>query len=119
MTTIKGPGQLPPSPPGTAPAQADSVRAVSGSPAGATQATGADAASATRAPEATDAIGRIAQALGDGSLTVEQAMERLVDHALTGLDGRLTTTERTELLALLRDALADDPALGALRESLR
>lgn len=86
---------------------------------GPNQTAGVDAASAARGAQAPDAIGRIAQAVGDGSLTVEQAMERLVAHAVTGLEGRLTTTERTELLALLREALADDPALGALRESLR
>ena len=95
------------------------MREVSGPAGGPTPSAGVDAASAAHAAPAPDAIGRIAQALGDGSLTVEQAMERLVDHAVTGLESRLTATERTELLALLREALADDPALGALRESLR
>ena len=67
-----------------------------------------------------DAIGQLAHSVRAGNLSVEQAMERLLEHAVSGVQVRLSETERAELVALLRSALAQDPALiSALQESLR
>ena len=84
-----------------------------------TAATPVDAVPAAPGPGGVDAIGQIAESLRAGSLGLDEAMERLLDHAVAGVRGRLTETERADLLSLLRDALAHDPALGALRETLR
>jgi hypothetical protein len=119
VTSIKGPAHLPLSPtPDTGPSGPDAIGHVAELPSAA-EVTGAGAASSARGAGAADAIGALAQAIGDGSLTVEQAMERLVEHAVRGIDRHLTAPERAELIGLLREALADDPSLGELRASLR
>ena len=119
MTRIKGPGQLPKPPAGSAGAELDATRVVPGSSAGATPVADARGVPASHAVAPGDAIARIARELGEGSLDVEQAMERLLEHSVADAQGQLTEIERSELVALLREALAEDPALGALRESVR
>ena len=106
-------------PVGTVGSQVDAARGVAGSPAGSTQVADAGGVSSARAVDSNDAIARISRELGEGSLDVEQAMERLLEHSVADVHKRLTEVERSELLSLLREALAEDPALGALRESVR
>jgi hypothetical protein len=61
----------------------------------------------------------MAQELGQGKLSVEQALDRLVERAASGPSQNLSEAERADLRSLLRDALGADPTLGALREELR
>lgn len=77
------------------------------------------AAEAVTAPGATDALAEIARAVAEGTLSVDAAVEHLVERAVGPLTASLTAVEREELVTLLRDVLAQDPALGALRASLR
>lgn len=118
MSSIKPPGSLPGVP--LAPEAAAST------PASATQDVSKSAASAR--PEAaasvggsaaSDALAEIARAVAEGTLSVETAVERLVERAVGPFVPRLSEAERDELVALLRDALAHDPALGSLRDSVR
>jgi hypothetical protein len=118
VTSIKVPGHGLPPLPESGLDRAQAPRGASGAGA-ATTATSVDAVPVARGVEGSDAIGQIAQSLRSGSIGVEEAKERLLDHAVAGVQGRLTEMERADLLALLRDALAQDPALGALRETLR
>lgn len=68
---------------------------------------------------AADALTEIARAVAEGTLSVEAAVERLVERAVGPLATSLSAVEREELVTLLRDVLAHDPTLGALRDSLR
>jgi hypothetical protein len=58
----------------------------------------------------------LARAVERGQLTMTQAVERLVEQTLGTLPGPLTELERSELAQLLRQALAEDPTLGAMQE---
>ena len=71
------------------------------------------------APVSPDAVADIARAVAAGTLPLDAALEQLVERAVGPMVSKLSEAERDELVALLRDALAHDPALGALRESLR
>ncbi len=65
-----------------------------------------------------DPLAAMAQELGQGKLSVEQALDRLVERAASGPSQNLSEAERADLRSLLRDALGADPTLGALREEL-
>jgi hypothetical protein len=65
-----------------------------------------------------DPVGELAQAVRAGSLSAEQAIERLVERAATAMARNLSEAQRTELTAVLRAALQSDPALRELREAL-
>lgn len=82
-------------------------------------AVGTGAAEPVAATGATDALAEVARAVAEGTLSVEAAVEHLVERAVGPLAASLSPVEREELVTLLRDVLAHDPALGALRESLR
>lgn len=58
----------------------------------------------------------LARAVERGQLTMTQAVERLVEQTLGTLPGPLTALEKAELSQLLRQAMADDPTLGALQD---
>jgi hypothetical protein len=55
--------------------------------------------------------------LAAGRIGVDEAIERIVQHALAGA-GRLPEANRAALEAQIRAALADDPTLAALRKDL-
>jgi hypothetical protein len=50
-----------------------------------------------------------------GAISLESAVERLVEQTLERAGKNLTTQQRAELTELLRSALADDPTLADLR----
>jgi hypothetical protein len=50
-----------------------------------------------------------------GSLSLEQAVEQLVDQTLERAGKHLTGEQRAELTELLRSALVNDPTLTGLR----
>jgi hypothetical protein len=58
----------------------------------------------------------LARAVESGQLTMGQAVERLVEGTVGSLARQLTELERAELSELLRQAVANDPALGAMRD---
>jgi hypothetical protein len=63
----------------------------------------------------TDPIAALAQDVEAGRITLDQAVERLVDQTLAKTERHLSSDQRTELSSLLRDALMHDPTLSALR----
>ena len=62
-----------------------------------------------------DPVGALAKAVESGSITLDQAVERLVDVTLERAGKHLTGPERAELTELLRSALENDPTLAGLR----
>jgi hypothetical protein len=58
----------------------------------------------------------LARAVEAGELTMGQAVERLVAGTIGSLPRQLTELERTELSQLLRQAVQNDPTLGALQD---
>ncbi len=82
---------------------------------------GAQAVATSGAPGAAgaDPIAQLAESVRSGALTPEQAVERLVDRALAGMERTLTEAQRNELSGLLRAALESDPTLGELRAALK
>jgi hypothetical protein len=61
----------------------------------------------------------LARAVETGQLTMGQAVERLVEGTVGSLPAQLTELERAELSELLRQAVANDPALSAMGEEQR
>lgn len=66
-----------------------------------------------------DAVAELSRELAAGRLSADQALDRLVERAANGVARNLSASERAELLDVLRTALASDPTLAALRDSLR
>jgi hypothetical protein len=62
-----------------------------------------------------DSVGALARAVESGSVSLDQAVERLVDQTLERAGKHLTGPQRAELTELLRAALENDPTLAALR----
>ena len=130
MTSIKPPGSGLPAPssvPGeAAPTGArearegqaasfqQAVRDAQASHVSASQASAAGAAGQAAA----DPIAALSQQIKAGTLSVDQAVERLVERAGQSMAKHLGERERSELTELLRSALANDPALAALRDDL-
>ena len=118
MSSIKPPGPLPGVPLAREATATDAAGTASAAPEA--TASARPAATAGAAPAAIpDAVGEIARAVAEGALSIDAAVERLVERAVGPIASRLSEAERDELAALLRDALAHDPALGSLRESVR
>ena len=61
----------------------------------------------------------LASAVRSGALQPDQAVQQLVDRALSGVGGKLSEAQRLELTAVLREALENDPALRELRKAIR
>lgn len=118
MSSIKPPSMQPGAPLAPEATAAEAIGSLS-TPEAAEAARAAEAASGAGANAASDAIREIARALAGGTLSVEAAVAQLVERAVAPVALRLSEAERDELVALLRDALAHDPTLGSLRESLR
>jgi hypothetical protein len=79
--------------------------------------TAAGAAAAQGAANA-DPIATLAQAVKAGSVSPDQALEHLVERAVSGMARRLTQAQRAELTEVLREAVQSDPALRQLRDAL-
>ena len=81
--------------------------------------TGEARADAGAVAEATDAspVTDVSNDLAAGRIDADGAIERLVERALAGAAG-LPDAHRASLEAQLRDALAHDPTLAALRKDL-
>jgi hypothetical protein len=62
-----------------------------------------------------DPIAALAQDVDAGRITLDQAVDRLVEQTLAKTERHLSADQRTELSSLLRDALMHDPTLSALR----
>jgi hypothetical protein len=62
-----------------------------------------------------DPVGALARSVESGAITLDQAVERLVEQTLEKAGRHLSGEQRTELTALLRSALQDDPTLAGLR----
>jgi hypothetical protein len=60
----------------------------------------------------------LAQAVRSGALTAEQALDKLVERAVTGTGASLSEPQRSELRALLQEALLADPVLRELRDAI-
>jgi hypothetical protein len=125
MSSIKPPGGKPPidqSGPSQAPEGAEATGPSFGDALqSARQAQAAPEARPTEAGAqsgATEPIAELADALERGELNVEQALERLLEHSLAGVDRQLSAEQRGELLAMLRSALEHDPALAELKAHL-
>lgn len=73
------------------------------------------AAGATSQSSGSDPIAALAQDVEAGRITLDQAVDRLVEHTLAKTARHLSADQRTELSSLLRDALMHDPTLSALR----
>jgi hypothetical protein len=65
-----------------------------------------------------DPVGELAQAVRAGTLSAEQAIERLVERAATTVGRGLSQAQRAELTAVMREAVQSDPALRELRDAL-
>jgi len=76
-------------------------------------------AGATAGAATADPIAELAQAVRAGALSPEQAIERLVDRAVSAVGAQLSQAERAELGAVLRSALQSDPALSDLRGAVK
>ena len=62
-----------------------------------------------------DPIAALSQDIEAGRVTLDQAVERLVQQTLTKAEKHLTGEQVNELSGLLRDALLSDPTLRGLR----
>ena len=122
MSSIKPPSGKPSGPPpptdassaksGAAKAPSDAFRTALDEPGA------ASAAGPARSAPKTDAVA-IAQELRAGRIDAETAVDKLVEKALAKADAvGLPPAKRSDLEALLRDALASDPTLSQLSKDL-
>lgn len=64
-----------------------------------------------------DPIAQLASELQAGKLSIDQALDALVDRAVGGVGRQLGVQERADLVEVLRAALGSDPTLAALRDA--
>ena len=62
-----------------------------------------------------DPVGQLARAVESGSISLEQAVNQLLDRTLEQAGRHLSGEQRAELSELLRSALLSDPTLAGLR----
>jgi hypothetical protein len=118
MTSIKPPGSSPVDLP-TAPHSVDSTE-VAGTPSFAAQLEAArEVAGQPQVGGAGDLVSALSRDLQAGKLTWDQAVEALAERAAAGVGKHLDAQQRADLLVVLRTALASDPTLAALRDSVR
>src|SRR5262249_30048665 len=67
---------------------------------------------------AADSISELAAAVRAGTVSADQAIERLVERSVGSVARGLSLAQREELAQVLRDAVQNDPALRELREAL-
>lgn len=105
--TVKPPGGLPPTPPDLPATQAKKPVA------GESFQVGGPAVEASRVPE--DVAAEVTSAVREGRMTVEQAVETIVDRTLQDPAFARLSADRLEALRTeLREVLASDPVLSTL-----
>lgn len=129
MTSIKPPDGRPAtiSPTGVGPGEAGGAERAGGPSfrealeraGGASPAERSDAVAAQTGAAAADPVAELAHAVRSGALSAEQAIERLVERAVGAVGGQLSPAERSELTAVLREALRSDPALRELQDAVK
>ena len=62
-----------------------------------------------------DPVGQLASAVESGSISLDQAVNQLLERTLEQAGRHLTGEQRAELSELLRSALLSDPTLAGLR----
>jgi hypothetical protein len=62
-----------------------------------------------------DPVGQLASAVESGAISLDQAVNQLLDSTLEKAGRHLTGEQRAELSELLRGALLNDPTLAGLR----
>src|SRR5262249_55567544 len=72
-------------------------------------------AAVTGAQGHADPISALAQQVKSGQLSMDQALEHLIERATSGVGKHLSAAERDELREVVRNALSSDPTLAALR----
>ena len=77
-------------------------------------AAGSEAATSARL----DSLHELLAAVRAGTLDREQAIERLIENNLERVGRGLSIAQRTELAAVLREAVEADPTLRALRDAI-
>lgn len=92
-----------------------SVLSGTGGPTPTHEAAGTAATGQVAAQSGVESTANLALEVDAGRLTVDQAVERLLEQTVTGLGAQLNAAQRTELSGLLRNALESDPTLLALR----
>lgn len=73
------------------------------------------AASASTGAVGADPVAQLAHAVERGAVSLEQAVDQLLDQTLERAGKQLSGVQRQELSEMLRDALLNDPTLSALR----
>jgi hypothetical protein len=74
------------------------------------------AASELAGSRSSDPVAPLLREIEAGRLSMDQAVARLLDQTVQSLGAQLNGAQRAELSGLLRDALAHDPTLRALRD---
>jgi hypothetical protein len=123
MTSIKPPdGRSPTSPIGPAGGREVEGADKAGGPAFRELLEGAHPSGASGTPAQAvgggDPVGALAQAVRSGTITPQQAVEQLVDRAVSSVGRSLSDAQRAELVTVLQQALQNDPALRELREAI-
>ena len=67
------------------------------------------------AASSADPVGQLASAVESGSISLDQAVNQLLDRTLEQAGKHLTGAQKAELSELLRSALLSDPTLAGLR----
>ena len=65
-----------------------------------------------------DPFAALAAQVRSGAITQEQAIEQLIEGALSGMDQVLSESQRNDLVDTMRHALQNDPTLLALQAEL-
>jgi hypothetical protein len=126
MTSIKPPDGRPSSIPPAGPGETGSPERAGGPSfrealerAGSAGQTEGTARAPAETAAAADPVGELARAVRSGALSAEQAIERLVERAVAAVGGQLSAAQRSELSAVLHEALQSDPALRELRDAVK
>lgn len=78
-----------------------------------------DAAQASQGNSAVqEPLAALAAQVRSGALTQEQAVEQLIEGALSGMESTLSESQRQDLVETMRHALQNDPTLLALQAEL-
>ncbi len=77
--------------------------------------TGVAPAAGSGSSQAADPIAALSQQVKSGQLSMDQAIDQLVERAADGVGRHLSAAQRDELRDVVRQALSFDPTLSALR----
>ena len=78
-----------------------------------------DAAQASESSNAVqEPLAALAAQVHSGAISQEQAIDQLIEGALSGMEGVLSESQREDLVETMRSALQNDPTLLALQAEL-